>query len=605
MLCPHCREVLPQRSRYCPKCGFLSTAVEQAPVKKSAPAYTSARPQAIPIPIPRASVAAPQSMAQAITHQQQSFGIPPVQHQRNCPKCGASIDHELGRCSGCGLLYGVKHRAMQQQTPPATAPARPALPPRTQSFVGQQPLGAQAMRPQYGNTMPGVPVPSVPSFGRSPTNYGSASLPPQGGMLMPIPSVAPAAAGAASASIPMAPRPYQYQTAPSAPAARGIPASGNRGLTRVVSTIVIIVVCLLIGGGIYYFFNRQGTSPTPDNAVSTPTLTMQNHPITSTTETGATIKWTTDKPSTSLVEITDASGAVIKKIPEETLASSHSITISDLSPSTTYHYKVVSTYTTGTPTTSEGTLTTTAAIITDKTAPTISAVNVNVTESGAIITWITNEPATSQIKYGKTETYDSTTPLDNNLTTTHNVTLTQLDSATTYNFTILSQDAVGNQATSATNQTFKTLTPIPVGLQVGNRAPDFTLQNLDGQNVTLSSFRGKIVMINFWATWCGPCKDELPYIQAVSTEWSSKGVVVLAVAVKTNEQFDTVQQFISQNSYTFPVLFDSQGVADNLYGASTLPTTFFIDAEGIIKKSPQIGSFENKAAIENILNSLQ
>jgi peroxiredoxin len=424
---------------------------------------------------------------------------------------------------------------------------------------------------------------------------------------MPIPSVAPAAAGAASASIPMAPRPYQYQTAPSAPVARRAPVSHKGGLSGFGITMIIIM-CLLVSSGIYYFFNRQGTTPTPDSAVSTSTLTMQNPPITSTTETGATIKWTTDTPSTGSVEITDANGALIKTIPDETLATSHSITISDLSPSTTYHYTVVSTDAAGIKKTSEGTLkTTAAAVITDKAVPIISGVNVsNITQSGAIITWITDEDATSQVKYERTENVSYTTPMDKNLTISHSVILTKLESGITYNFTIFSKDAAGNQAMSTTIQSFKTLTPVPVGIQVGNRAPDFVLKDLSGKDVRLGDFRGKTVMINFWAVWCGPCVKELPAINAVSKEWEGKGVVVLPIASNENgETFTLVEQYINANNYNFPhVLFDANGQATKLYGIAKWPTTFFIDADGVIKKM-QVGSFEDKDAIDNVLNSIK
>jgi peroxiredoxin len=265
---------------------------------------------------------------------------------------------------------------------------------------------------------------------------------------------------------------------------------------------------------------------------------------------------------------------------------------------------VVSTYTTGTPTTSEGTLqTTAAAVITDKAVPTISGVNVShITESGAIITWVTDEAATSQVKYERTENVSSTTPLDKNLTTSHSVILTKLDSGITYNFTIFSKDAAGNQAMSTTMQSFKTLTPVPVGIQVGNRAPDFMLQDLSGKDVRLGDFRGKIVIINFWAVWCGPCVKELPYIQAVSDNWSAKGVQVLAIASKVNERLDTVGQFMDQNKYTFRVLYDSKGI-NSVYNVAEIPITFFIDKEGIIRNVHD--QFDDQATIENILKTIQ
>ncbi len=224
-------------------------------------------------------------------------------------------------------------------------------------------------------------------------------------------------------------------------------------------------------------------------------------------------------------------------------------------------------------------------------------------ETAAVITWTTDELATSQVKYGKTEAYGSTLSLDARPTTSHSVTISGLTPDTIYYFKITAKDASGNEASSETSQKFKTSTPIPVGSQVGNRAPDFTLQNLNGENVTLNSFRGKIVMVNFWATWCGPCVNEMLHIQAVFDNRSDK-LIILAIAVKDNEDLTSVKQYITQKAYTFPVLFDSEGAAAANYDANRLiPQTFFIDANGIIQKVKE-GNFYSKDEIENILRTL-
>jgi peroxiredoxin len=112
-------------------------------------------------------------------------------------------------------------------------------------------------------------------------------------------------------------------------------------------------------------------------------------------------------------------------------------------------------------------------------------------------------------------------------------------------------------------------------------APDFTLSDLDGKNVTLSKFRGKVVLLNFWNTWCGPCRAEMPSLNNLFLELKDKGLVVLSISIDTSEE--PVRAFISERKIVFPVLMDKkQKVYAKKYFLYGLPVTFLIDKKGII-----------------------
>jgi peroxiredoxin len=109
---------------------------------------------------------------------------------------------------------------------------------------------------------------------------------------------------------------------------------------------------------------------------------------------------------------------------------------------------------------------------------------------------------------------------------------------------------------------------------------DFTLPLLAGGNVNLSSYRGKVVILNFWATWCPPCRTEMPSMEILYQRFNAQGLEILAV--DTGENASTVQQFINSAGYTFPVILDSANRVSSVYGIRAIPTTFIIDREGKI-----------------------
>ncbi len=116
---------------------------------------------------------------------------------------------------------------------------------------------------------------------------------------------------------------------------------------------------------------------------------------------------------------------------------------------------------------------------------------------------------------------------------------------------------------------------------VGDPAPDFTLKNLQGEEVRLSDYRGRPVLINFWATWCPPCRFEMPAIQKMYDTYKDEGFEVLAVDVE--ESITTVKRYIAQGGYTFPVLLDYKGeVANGPYRIRAFPTSYFVGRDGKI-----------------------
>lgn len=124
---------------------------------------------------------------------------------------------------------------------------------------------------------------------------------------------------------------------------------------------------------------------------------------------------------------------------------------------------------------------------------------------------------------------------------------------------------------------------IPVGIKVGNRAPDFALQTEDGETINLSDYRGKTVLLNFWASWCPPCKVEMPYMQDFYEEYKDKDAVVLAVNMTHLESSsEDAISFLNEVGATFPTVYDHNGQVTEQYQIVAYPTTYILNAQGVI-----------------------
>lgn len=119
--------------------------------------------------------------------------------------------------------------------------------------------------------------------------------------------------------------------------------------------------------------------------------------------------------------------------------------------------------------------------------------------------------------------------------------------------------------------------------ELNSPAPDFTLKNLDGADVALSSFKGKVIVLDFWASWCGPCREEFPFLIELSKENKGKDFEIVAVNIDT--KIDNCKKFVDKQKEKpgFVIVNDSKGKTPELYKAENMPTTFIIDKKGVIR----------------------
>ncbi|MEK5214825.1 peroxiredoxin family protein [Psychrobacillus sp. FSL H8-0487] len=145
--------------------------------------------------------------------------------------------------------------------------------------------------------------------------------------------------------------------------------------------------------------------------------------------------------------------------------------------------------------------------------------------------------------------------------------------------------------------------PANEGLGQGNVAPNFTLTTLAGEEVTLADYKGKKIVLNLWATWCGPCKAEMPHMQNYYEDMAEKeNVEILAVNLTSSDVgIDKVKAFQDDYALSFPILLDEDGIVGETYQAITIPTTYMIDTTGTIQNKI-VGPMDEQMLADYISN---
>ncbi|MCC3355836.1 peroxiredoxin family protein [Bacillus sp. REN16] len=143
-----------------------------------------------------------------------------------------------------------------------------------------------------------------------------------------------------------------------------------------------------------------------------------------------------------------------------------------------------------------------------------------------------------------------------------------------------------------------------IGIAEGQLAPDFTLKTISGEEIKLSAFRGKKVILNFWASWCPPCKAEMPHMQEFYAENKESNAVLLSVNLTTAEKKSSdVAKFVDEYELTFPVMLDEDGEIGQIYQAYAIPTSYLIDSKGIVRK--KIVGPMDKEMMNELINSVK
>ena len=141
------------------------------------------------------------------------------------------------------------------------------------------------------------------------------------------------------------------------------------------------------------------------------------------------------------------------------------------------------------------------------------------------------------------------------------------------------------------------------GIEIGNKIPEFVFYDLNMNKIESSNYAGKPLILNFWATWCPPCKAEMPHMQNIYDKFKDQGVEILAVNLTSQDTKSKIAPFVKEFGLTFPILLDEEGYVGQKYQIMTVPTSLMIDTKGNIVET--ISGPMDEALMESLLKKAQ
>ena len=349
-----------------------------------------------------------------------------------------------------------------------------------------------------------------------------------------------------------------------------------------------ICLLILIAAGITAAFISPAVPKNSDTTeVPLEVAVVSDISVSELSETSAAISWLTDKPTVSSIEAYSEDRTFIITVTAKKPVTTHRLLVAGLTSGTTYYFRILSEDKQAL--SQEHSFSTLAEVISPLM---ISDIKVSyTTDTDAIITWVTSRPATSEVQYWNPLYIDRDTVSSDELTTTHTFNLTSLEANAIYHCQIKSKDAAGDQAISSR----LAMSPL-----IGKQAPDFTLNSLDGGTVTLSTYRGKWVMLDFWIWTCSACREKLSLVQEIYNRIPKEELAILAIHNKGRESI--IRTYVKGENLTVPVVLDPEAIVGALYNVHALPTFFIIDDDGIIQLiDPEFSSAEE---LEGIITTL-